>query len=1248
MPFANRCSHEFDSGVRSRGERYFRQGRVQIQAAGGDSLSARVRGSCRYAVLLDWSGARGGAVESSCTCPYFADVGPCKHIWATLLAADALALGPPAGSGRLAVAEAKSPGEPDEDDLNEDDLADFAPRVERFSAGRPSYRAGEAVGGPPWRRTRRRAPSGRITWRDRLAAVFQEGSSANLGGPALPLPGKTREVWYVLDVTSTAAAGTPVIRFYQRETKLNGEFGKRRAVGIVPGELKRFTRAEDREILRLLLASDEPREGDSPSFVGRKSGQSPSYFSRDPYRNGYGYYGYVPRIPGVSLAAGGYEYLLPKLCATGRLVWMLDSSQQDVEEDGRPLAWDDGPPWRFRLRVEADDARGRWVLAGELIRQGQEAPIPLAKPVLLLAKGLVLLEDRLARLEAGDVFEWIAALRKSTGIDVPYRDRWELLESLWQLASRPEMDLPANLRCEEVRLPPEGRLTVHSPGGSYANRLYADVEFQYGGKRVAAGERCEAVLDAEHERVLVRDRDKEREMLAFLAERGVRPSDRGGAHEHALWIPHQCLGGLVQALVQAGWIVEADGQRIRKAGQWRLVVTSGVDWFDLEGTCDFDGASARLPDVLEALRHGQEYVRLDDGSRGLLPQEWLAQFGALANLGEAEGPAVRFRPCQALLLDALLAAEKDASVDRQFAHVRRKLRSFQGVARRGEPRGFRGQLRDYQKDGLGWLDFLRDFRLGGCLADDMGLGKTVQVLALLQSRRLRPKRGGRRGPSLVVVPRSLVFNWIDEARRFTPNLRIRDYTGQLRNGALEDLDQCDLMVTTYGTLHRDIAKLKDIRFDYAILDEAQAIKNAQSQRAKACRLLQADHRLAMTGTPVENHLGELWSLFEFLNPGMLGRSSAFQQFSKSAATGGTSLTGTDGAPCAASPRWSATQGVPGMVRGPSTPFVPQGVPPNSQTCSFAGAKNAAESEGNLAVLRRALGPFILRRTKQQVLTELPQKTEQTLHCDLEGIQRKKYDELRDYYRATLSERIEQNGLANSKIHVLEALLRLRQAACHLGLLDRERRDESSAKLDVLLAQLAEVLDEGHKALVFSQFTSLLAIVRRRLDAEKIVYEYLDGRTRDRKQRVERFQNDPACPLFLISLKAGGQGLNLTAADYVFILDPWWNPAVEAQAVDRTHRIGQTRRVFAYRLIARDTVEEKIVELQRSKRHLAEAIVSAGDHLLRTLTAEDAPGGNARMFLLRKGRWVERSEPHYSSFGGARHQCFASVPSTHPS
>ncbi|MCB1055571.1 MAG: DEAD/DEAH box helicase, partial [Acidobacteria bacterium] len=336
---------------------------------------------------------------------------------------------------------------------------------------------------------------------------------------------------------------------------------------------------------------------------------------------------------------------------------------------------------------------------------------------------------------------------------------------------------------------------------------------------------------------------------------------------------------------------------------------------------------------------------------------------------------------------------------------------------------------------------------------------------------------------------------------------------------------------------------------YVVLDEAQAIKNASSQAAKAARLLQAHHRLALSGTPIENHLGELWSLFEFLNPGMLGRSSTFR-----------SLIG-------------------------------------------QGNGNGLPDDGR-ELLARAVRPFILRRTKEQVIRDLPNKTEQTLFCEMEPRQRRLYDELRGHYRATLLERVAQHGLGGSQMQVLEALLRLRQAACHPGLIDPQRTAEASAKLDVLLPSLEEICDQGHRALVFSQFTSLLAIVRQRLEHAGLEYEYLDGQTRDRQARVERFQNGDGPPVFLISLKAGGLGLNLTAADYVFILDPWWNPAAEAQAIDRAHRIGQTRRVLAYRLICRDTVEEKILELQRQKRDLADAIVRTDDGMMKHLTKED--------------------------------------------
>jgi SNF2 family DNA or RNA helicase len=256
------------------------------------------------------------------------------------------------------------------------------------------------------------------------------------------------------------------------------------------------------------------------------------------------------------------------------------------------------------------------------------------------------------------------------------------------------------------------------------------------------------------------------------------------------------------------------------------------------------------------------------------------------------------------------------------------------------------------------------------------------------------------------------------------------------------------------------------------------------------------------------------------------------------------------------------------------------------------------------LLARALTPFVLRRTKEQVARDLPAKLEETLHCELDADQRARYDELREHYRHALLSRVSRDGIGRSAIHILEALLRLRQAACHPGLIDRSRVEDGSAKLDVLLARLAEVVDQGHKALVFSQFTSFLAIVRARLDRDRVCYEYLDGQTRNRAARVAHFQDAPDCPLFLVSLKAGGLGLNLTAADYVFLLDPWWNPAVEAQAIDRTHRIGQTRPVFAYRLIARDTVEERILELQQTKRDLADAVITADNSLIRTLSRDD--------------------------------------------
>jgi hypothetical protein len=829
------------------------------------------------------------------------------------------------------------------------------------------------------------------------------------------------------------------------------------------------------------------------------------------------------------------EMVIRRMCGTGRC-YLRELAHAELQ----PLLWDDANPWQFRLalRREAD----RWLAEGVLIRG--EDRMDLTQPLLLLDGGFVFTRERVALLDAGGAFPWIAPLVRTGRIEALEGDQDALLAELLNHPQSPPLDVPAELSYEEVVESPKPRLQIARDKTGWrrdAEKLHGQLSFQYQKEIVDPGDPRRGVYHPAERKFIIRDRAAETAAASRMQEAGFRYKAPTWAQTKPVWeLAPTKLPKVVLDLVPAGWEVHAEGNLIRRPGASRLNLSSGIDWFELRGEIDYGGAQATLPDLLKALRRGETMVKLDDGTYGMLPEDWLSRFGALPGLGSEEKDHIRFRKNQAGLLDAFLAARGDVTFDETFRRAREHLQSFEGIRTAQQPEEFVGQLRGYQLEGLGWMHFLREFGFGGCLADDMGVGKTAQVLALLQTR-----RGKSDGPSLIVVPKSLVFNWKQEAERFTPNLRILDHTGMGRDAAR--FENHDVVLTTYGTLRRDVTDFKDIVFDYVVLDEAQAIKNADTESAKAARLLNANNRLVLSGTPVENHLGELWSLFEFLNPGMLGTASVFKLAS-------------------------------GAMRNP-------------------------EEETRL-LLAKAVRPFILRRTKGQVAKELPEKSEQTLYCEMEPAQRKLYDDLRDHYRASLLGRIESVGLAKSKMHVLEALLRLRQAACHPGLVDPGRTGEPSAKLDILLMQLSEVLEENHKVLVFSQFTSFLAILKERLDEQGIVYEYLDGKTRDRQARVERFQTDPDCKLFLISLKAGGLGLNLTAAEYVFLLDPWWNPAVEAQAIDRAHRIGQSRQVFAYRLIARGTVEEKVLELQKTKRNLADAIIGADNSIIRTLARED--------------------------------------------
>jgi superfamily II DNA or RNA helicase len=814
-------------------------------------------------------------------------------------------------------------------------------------------------------------------------------------------------------------------------------------------------------------------------------------------------------------------------------------------DDLHLLTWDEGGAWEFGLEMRRRSSKA-WEVAGSF-RRGDER-MDVGAAVLITQGGLVFTDQRAAPLAENTPFEWISYFRKSGCIEAPEEEKESLLAALLCSPGLPALDAPEELRYDEVTVQPRPSLRIPAakPGTGSVGKLRAELWFDYEGRMTRASEQTGGFYDAATRRLLRRNPDAEAAAAGLLADLGLKYRAATYWDPETGWeLAPAKVPRTVKALLEAGWHLEAEGKIFRRPGAFKLNVSSGVDWFELNGTVEYGSTTAKLPALLEAVRRGDNMVRLEDGAYGILPDEWLRRIGLVAGMGTAENGHITFRPSQAGFLDALLAAQPEASCDETFTRVREELRLFQGVEAAAQPAGFVGQLRDYQREGLGWMEFLRRFSFGGCLADDMGVGKTAQVLALLETRRELRAAGELLNPSLVVMPRSLVFNWKQEAERFTPQLRVLDYTGLARSS--EDFSAADVVLTTYGTLRRDALRLKDLQFDYVILDEAQAVKNAGTESAKAVRLLRGSHRLALSGTPVENHLGELWALFEFLNPGMLGAASVFR---------------------------------------------------------LAGEEAHKPGEETRQMLAGALRPFILRRTKEQVARELPSKTEQTVYCEMKPVQRKLYNELRQHYQNALLHRIDSQGMAKSKIQVLEALLRLRQAACHPGLIDAKRTGEPSAKLDVLLEQIREVLEEGHKALIFSQFTSMLRIVRDRLEASGTVYEYLDGATRNRQAPVERFQNDPNCGLFLISLKAGGLGLNLTAAEYVFLLDPWWNPAVEAQAVDRAHRIGQTRQVFAYRLIARDSVEEKVLELQKTKKDLAAAIIGADNSLIKNLRRED--------------------------------------------
>ncbi len=706
----------------------------------------------------------------------------------------------------------------------------------------------------------------------------------------------------------------------------------------------------------------------------------------------------------------------------------------------------------------------------------------------------------------------------------------------------------------------------------------ARLSFRYGTVELDWDDEFSSRLDAQDQVLMVaRAHSLEEACCDRLAEAGLAPLSALSGRDYrpgegGLWVARSADDservwiGLQQAratLIEQGW-------RFQRRPDFALSLIEPDDWYGELADSSADSASVELdlgvivggerlsllPALIDWIEHTPQpvlarimsgehpagQVRLMIEGRGLvlMPIDRLA--ATLRGLVDCLDATPRLRRGLLRLPRGRLAELAEAAGHWHFgdasalAGLAARLNDFDGIHEHPEPEGLAAELRPYQRLGLGWLQFLREFNFGGILADDMGLGKTLQTLAHI----LAEKRAGRLDrPALVVAPTSLMFNWRAESRRFAPDLKVLMLHGPERKGRFQWIDESDLVLTTYPLLARDIERLRGREFHLLILDEAQAIKNPRAKVARLVRDLRARHRLCLTGTPLENHLGELWALFDFLMPGLLGSRSKFRRL-------------------------------------------------------FQLPIERHDDGERRALLSRRIQPFFLRRRKAEVAPELPPKTEIVRAVALEGQQRRLYERLRVGLHDKLRRAVREQGAEKSRMLVLDALLRLRQLCCDPRLLkDLEGAAEAeSAKLDLLMEMLPELIAEGRRVLLFSQFVSMLELIEPALKRHGLNYVKLTGRTRDREQVVARFQAGEV-PLFLISLKAGGVGLNLTASDTVIHYDPWWNPAVEDQATDRAHRIGQEQKVFVYRLLTEDTIEQKVFDLQQSKRGLIEGLLGGG-------------------------------------------------------
>jgi len=603
----------------------------------------------------------------------------------------------------------------------------------------------------------------------------------------------------------------------------------------------------------------------------------------------------------------------------------------------------------------------------------------------------------------------------------------------------------------------------------------------------------------------------------------------------------------IEILQGSGFEIEqATGQKkfVFGASKIDLEVKEGNDWFDIHAVVWFGKYQIPFLSLKQHILHKRREFLLPDGEVAIIPDKWFTQYGSLFSLAEA-GKTLKLKKHHIGLINDLA---EDSLANVTLERKLQRLNDFENIADTQMPVHFKGSLRDYQKAGYNWFSFLREYNFGGCLADDMGLGKTIQTLAMLQKVKEDDQLLQTQTTSLIIMPTSLIYNWLTEAKKFTPKLKILAHTGTNRNKDVANFANYDIIITTYGVTRVDVDELKNFYFNYIILDESQNIKNPSSKSFKAVRSLKSKNKLILSGTPVENSVGDLWSQLTFLNPGLLGTQAFFYE-------------------------------------------------------EYVQAIEKKKDEEKARKLQSIIKPFVLRRTKEQVAAELPPKTEQIIYCDMSEDQAQYYEKTKSAYRNDLLQSMDDGTFAQKQVQLLQGLTALRQLANHPVMIDSDYHSDSG-KFENVIHTLDNVLKGGHKVLVFSQFVKHLDIFKKHFEKEHIPFAYLDGATKNRGEIVAEFQQNADLKVFLISIKAGGVGLNLTQADYVFILDPWWNPAVEQQAIDRTHRIGQDKKVFIYKFISKDTVEEKILALQKRKKSLANSLITTEESFFKSLSKED--------------------------------------------